>query len=109
MTMGFTDLAGYKVFSFDKIPSTQDMAHDLIAASKATNKTAVVALAQSAGRGRHRRRWVSHHGNLYVSFIYDSDIRDGRLSYSVAFVNFSSADSLILLAWSAIRSKSLMQ
>lgn len=84
MTMGFTDLAGYKVFSFDKIPSTQDMAHDLIAASKATNKTAVVALAQSAGRGRHRRRWVSHHGNLYVSFIYDSDIRDGRLSYSVA-------------------------
>ena len=84
MTMGFTNLAGYKVFSFDKIPSTQDMAHDLIATSKAANKTAVVALAQSAGRGRHRRRWVSHHGNLYVSFIYDSDMRDGRLSYSAA-------------------------
>ncbi len=83
--MGFISLAGYKVYSFDKIPSTQDMAHDLIAQAKATNKTAVVALAQSAGRGRHKRRWVSHHGNLYVSFIYNSyDVRDGRLSYSVA-------------------------
>ena len=60
------------------------MAHDLIAHGQATDKTAIVALAQSAGRGRHRRRWVSHHGNLYVSFIYESDIRDGRLAYAVA-------------------------
>ena len=60
------------------------MAHDLIAHGQATDKTAIVALAQSAGRGRHRRRWVSHHGNLYVSFIYESDVRDGRLAYAVA-------------------------
>ena len=82
--MGFTNLAGYKVYSFDKIPSTQDAAHDLIASGQGANRTAIVALAQSAGRGRHRRKWVSHHGNLYVSFIYDCDIRDGRLAYSVA-------------------------
>ncbi|MBQ8473827.1 MAG: biotin--[Alphaproteobacteria bacterium] len=77
-------MAGYKVFSFDKIPSTQDMAHELIADGRATNRTAVVALAQSAGRGRYRRKWVSHHGNLYVSFIYGCDTRDGRLSYATA-------------------------
>lgn len=82
--MGYINLAGYKVFSFDKIPSTQDMAHELIADGRATNRTAVVALAQSAGRGRYRRKWVSHHGNLYVSFIYGCDTRDGRLSYATA-------------------------
>lgn len=82
--MGCINLAGYKVFSFDKIPSTQDAAHELIATGQGANRTAVVALAQSAGRGRHRRKWVSHHGNLYASFIYDCDVRDGRLAYSVA-------------------------
>ena len=82
--MGCTDLVGYKVYSFDKIPSTQDAAHELIATGKGANRTAVVALAQSAGRGRHRRKWVSHHGNLYVSFIYDCAERDGRLAYAIA-------------------------
>lgn len=72
------------MYSFDKIPSTQDAAHDLIAMGQGANRTAIVALAQSAGRGRHRRKWVSHHGNLYVSFIYDCDVRDGRLAYAVA-------------------------
>lgn len=82
--MGCTRLAGYRVFSFDKIPSTQDWAHDLIATANASNRTVVVARAQSAGRGRHRRKWVSHHGNLYASFIYQDSERDPRLSYAVA-------------------------
>ena len=30
-----------------------------------------------------RRTWVSHHGNLYISFIFSSPERDARLSYSV--------------------------
>ena len=82
--MGYINLAGYKVFSYDKIPSTQDAAHEMIATGQGANRTAVVALAQSAGRGRHRRKWVSHHGNLYVSFIYDCCNRDGRLAYAIA-------------------------
>ena len=72
------------MISFDKIPSTQDYAHDLIAQKKASEKTVVVALAQSAGRGRYKRTWVSHHGNLYASFIYRIEERDPRLSYAVA-------------------------
>ena len=79
-----TKLDTYKLLSFDKITSTQDFAHDLIARGTATNKTVIMALAQSAGRGRYRRTWVSHHGNLYVSFIYKLDERDPRLSYAVA-------------------------
>ena len=74
----------YKLISFDKIPSTQDYAHDLIADGKATDKTVINALAQSAGRGRYKRTWVSHHGNLYVSFIYKVYERDPKLSYAVA-------------------------
>jgi len=82
--MGYTVLANYKLISFDKIPSTQDYAHELIASGRASDHTAVLAAAQSAGRGRFRRTWVSHHGNLYVSFIFDCPERDARLSYAIA-------------------------
>ena len=77
-------LDAYKLLSFDKITSTQDYAHDLIAHGDAQNRTIVTAMAQSAGRGRYRRTWVSHHGNLYASFIYKTMERDPRLSYAVA-------------------------
>lgn len=77
------NLDAYKLISFDKIPSTQDYAHDLIAEGKASDKTVVVAEAQSAGRGRYKRTWVSHHGNLYASFIYKVAERDPKLSYAV--------------------------
>ncbi len=77
-------MGGYKVFSFDKIPSTQDYAYDMIANGTARDHCVIVALAQSAGRGRYRRKWVSHHGNLYASFIFNSPERDPRLSYAVA-------------------------
>ena len=82
--MGCINLALYKVFSFDKIPSTQTMAQDLIMEKRAGDHSVVVAAAQSAGRGRFRRKWVSHHGNLYTSFIYACEERDARLSYAVA-------------------------
>ena len=77
-------MANYKLISFDKIPSTQDYAHELINAGRASDKTAILALAQAAGRGRFRRTWVSHHGNLYISFIYNSPVRDARLAYAIA-------------------------
>lgn len=77
-------MANYKVFSFDKIPSTQTYAHDMIASGRAADHTAIVAAAQSAGRGRRQHTWVSHHGNLYVSFIYSCPRPDSRLAYSVA-------------------------
>ncbi len=70
--------------SFDKIPSTQTAALDMVARGDARDHTVVVAAAQSAGRGRYRRTWVSHHGNLYASFIFNAEERDSRLSYMVA-------------------------
>ena len=82
--MGYINLAGYKLVSFDKIPSTQNHALNMVASGDACDHIVIVASAQSAGRGRYQRTWVSHHGNLYASFIYDSDERDPRLSYVVA-------------------------
>lgn len=82
--MGSINLGKYKVLFFGKIPSTQTYAHDLIARHDACGHMAIVAAAQSAGRGRYSRKWVSHHGNLYVSFIFNAPTRDGRLAYRVA-------------------------
>ena len=56
----------------------------MIAIGTATDHTIVCAAAQYAGRGRYRRKWVSHHGNLYASFIFGCPERDSRLSYAVA-------------------------
>lgn len=81
--MGCIVLANYKVISFDKIPSTQTYAHDMISDGRGADHIAILADAQSAGRGRYQRTWVSHHGNLYVSFIYACEERDARLAYSV--------------------------
>lgn len=82
--MGCTKLAGYKLISFDKIPSTQTYALDMVASGTARDHTIVMAETQSAGRGRYRRTWVSHHGNFYASFIFSAPERDSRLSYMVA-------------------------
>ena len=73
----------YKLISLDKIPSTQDWAHDLIANQKVSDKTVIVATSQTAGRGRYRRKWVSHTGNLYASFIYRITERNPKLSYAI--------------------------
>jgi len=74
----------YQLYKFDEIPSTQEHAHDLIAKGVAHDRTIIVADAQSAGRGRYRRTWISNPGNLYASFVYKTEKRDPRLSYCVA-------------------------
>ena len=82
--MGYIKLANYKLLSFDKISSTQTYALNMVATGQARDHTVIMAEAQSAGRGRYRRTWISHHGNLYASFIYDAEERDPRLSYMIA-------------------------
>ncbi len=83
-TTEFIPLAGYKVLMFDKIPSTQTYAHGLIERGNAENCMVICAAAQSAGYGRYNRSWVSHHGNLYISIIYDAPVRRPQIAYSVA-------------------------
>jgi len=52
----------------DRLPSTQDMIHDL-GADGAPDGTAVVAAEQTAGRGSRGRSWVSARGGLWVSVL----------------------------------------
>ena len=82
--MGCIKLAGYKLISFNKIPSTQTYALNMVAMGDARDHTVIMAEAQSDGRGRYHRTWVSHHGNLYASFIFSAEERDPRLAYVVA-------------------------
>lgn len=77
-------MANYKLFCLEKVTSTQDVAREMVANGNAGNNCVVIANAQSAGRGRYNRKWVSHHGNLYASFIYGCDEPDARIAYSVA-------------------------
>ena len=81
---GFLKLGTYKVLSFDKISSTQTYAHEMIAGRRASDHTIICAAAQYAGHGRYRRKWVSHHGNLYASFIFQCADREPRLAYAIA-------------------------
>lgn len=74
----------YKLISFDKLSSTQTYAQNLIRSGKVSGRTIILANSQTAGHGRYRRTWVSKPGNLYVSFIYETEKRDPKLSYSVA-------------------------
>ena len=80
------------MISFDKISSTQTYAHEYIVNGTAADHMIICAAAQFAGRGRYRRKWVSHHGNLYTSFIFSCTERDPRLSYAIAV---AIADTLV--------------
>jgi BirA family biotin operon repressor/biotin-[acetyl-CoA-carboxylase] ligase len=60
--------AGYRVFSYDSIGSTNDEA---LARSRQGERGPlwIAARAQSAGRGRRGARWLSPQGNLAVSLL----------------------------------------
>ena len=60
----------YNLIYFDSIPSTQDMAHELIREGRMEEDTVIIADEQTKGRGRGGNAWVSCKGNLYATFIF---------------------------------------
>ena len=52
----------------DRVPSTQDMAHEL-GADGAADGMAIVAVEQTAGRGSRGRAWASPRGGLWLSVL----------------------------------------
>jgi BirA family biotin operon repressor/biotin-[acetyl-CoA-carboxylase] ligase len=75
---------GYRLIAHDVVGSTNDEARSLIAAG--VGQGAVIwAEAQTSGRGRHGRGWVSPAGNLYCSVILSPKIEPARLP-EIAFV-----------------------
>jgi len=84
--------ANYNLLSYEKIPSTQTLAAEMIADGAIADRTIIMAAAQSGGRGRGARKWISHHGNLYASFVYSAGERRPTLSYAFAV---AAAETLI--------------
>ena len=60
--------AGYRLYQFDSVGSTNGEAKRL-AHSGAPELAVVWAREQTQGRGRRGRRWISPHGNLYLSLL----------------------------------------
>lgn len=66
-----------KILEYDEVSSTNDVCFDLIEKGQAEG-IAVVALSQSAGRGRQGRKWISpKNQGLYISFILNKPKQAG--------------------------------
>lgn len=60
---------GYRLVSLDSVDSTNEEAWRLARAGSAQATLVIWAKAQTVGRGRQGRHWVSKPGNLYCSFL----------------------------------------
>ena len=67
---------------FDRVDSTQDVAHRLAAEGTAAG-TAVVAVEQSAGRGSRGRSWASDRGGLWLSVVWRPPETSGAEGLSI--------------------------
>lgn len=82
-------IEGHKIFFYDVVDSTMDIAHAL---AQDGERGYVVAATQRAGRGTGARRWLSPVGGLYTTAIFDynpdnemtDDLADGAILALIA-------------------------
>ena len=60
----------FKKFKFKKVKSTNETAIRIIKNSNCKYGM-VISDIQSLGRGQYGKKWISHKGNLFVSFFYE--------------------------------------
>ena len=60
----------FKVFRFNKVKSTNDTAIRIIK-NYNYNYGMILSNLQIKGRGQYGKKWISHKGNLFVSFFYN--------------------------------------
>ncbi len=60
----------FKKFKFKKVKSTNNTALRIIKNSN-FKYGMVISDTQTMGRGQYGKKWISHKGNLFVSFFYD--------------------------------------
>ena len=69
----------FKKFKFKKVKSTNDTAIRLIRKNNFTSGM-VVSETQLKGKGQYGRKWISHKGNLFVSFFYEFSLHNLSIS-----------------------------
>ena len=69
----------FKKFKFKKVKSTNNTAIRIIRSSK-FKYGMVISDTQTMGRGQYGKKWISHKGNLFVSFFYE--LKNIKLSLS---------------------------
>jgi BirA family transcriptional regulator, biotin operon repressor / biotin---[acetyl-CoA-carboxylase] ligase len=67
----------FKKFKFKKVKSTNNTAIRIIKSLK-FKYGMVISDTQTMGRGQYSKKWISHKGNLFVSFFYE--LKDIKLS-----------------------------
>ena len=60
----------FKVFRFNKVKSTNNTAIRIIK-NYDYNYGMILSDTQIKGRGQYGKKWISHKGNLFVSFFYN--------------------------------------
>jgi BirA family biotin operon repressor/biotin-[acetyl-CoA-carboxylase] ligase len=85
--------AGYRRIAFGRVASTNDEARRC-AESGASAGLVVTAEIQTAGRGRHGKRWVSPAGNLHASLLARPEIPAARASELVFVAGVAVCDAL---------------
>ena len=60
----------FKKFKFKKVKSTNSTAIRIIKSSN-LKYGMVISDTQTMGRGQYGKKWISHKGNLFVSFFYE--------------------------------------
>tara|TARA_B100000676_G_C17865663_1_gene725801 strand:- start:200 stop:949 length:750 start_codon:yes stop_codon:yes gene_type:complete len=86
--------SGYEVIEFEELDSTMTMMKEMALAG-CNIKTAVRAKRQISGRGRHGRVWESPLGNLYFSFLRQSEKNNKNLFAPVFIAALSVAHTII--------------
>ncbi len=78
---------GFTIKEYEILDSTNDEAKRLILQNKnfLYHNTIILALSQTAGRGRNNREWISESGNLFTSFIFDISKEASPQNYSYFF------------------------
>lgn len=92
---------------YDLLPSTNAEARRRIATAQAMDGW-IVARAQSAGRGRRGRTWISEEGNLFASRILEPRMpafRAPELSFVASLATFDAVSAHLPLASATVTCK----
>ncbi len=79
------DKAGFRLYLFEVIGSTNDFAISLAEAGKIDRPVAVTTKSQDKGRGRSGRQWSDQRGNLFLSMVMP-ELLEPQIACQSAFV-----------------------